>query len=228
MVKTAKKVSKAKKISKAKEVNKVNKIEKKTNKKLIYIVSAFIILIVAGIFVYHFYNIQKIITPSNQNISQNTAKILNSSSHSYNSPFPLYIQGFKKVSSQLIPLSETPKSVYSSNLLNISRNTYINHNNTEIMISQLIYSNSATSKNIFEKITTIPKNFSSQFPNLTILKNLPANYYGMSFISNNKTIYSVIAQNNSKICSVFFDSETYTSNTVINLLENTTQVCFKV
>jgi len=194
------------------------------NKKLDYIILAFIISIIVIISIYYFYNSITIKPTSNLNISQNINSSIN---QNYNSPFPSSIGGFERIKIQPIK-NQLPKK-YSINLINKSFSVFENPKNNEtIAIYQMIYSNNTSSNNIFKEIVSIIPLSSRQLPNLIILKNLPANYYGVSSISSNKTIYSLIALNNSKICSVFFDSEAHTSNTIIKVLENTTRICFKV
>ncbi len=194
------------------------------NKKLIYIVSAFIISIIFIFSIYYFYNSKKITSTSNLNVPKNISSSINSN---YNSPFPLSIDGFKRIPLQSNK-DQLPKN-YSINLINTSFTVFENPiNNETIAIYQMIYSNNISSNNVFKKIISLVPISSQQLPNITILKNLPANYYGIRSVSSNKTIYSLIAQNNSKICGISFDSKTYTSNTILNLLENTAKICFKV
>lgn len=216
-----------------KEQNKnknINKEIKDNNTKLTYVIAGLAIIIVAGIIIYHYYNpSNNIKTPLPSNSSQSVPSNFSTTAlQTYNSPFPSSIDGFTRFSAQLIPTSQIPQN-YSNGLLNASVNIYENTaTNSSLLISQLIYSNNVYSTQIFKKITSLPQNL-TDVQNITILKNLSSNMFGIKAIASNKTIYSLYSYNNTKICGISYIASNKlaaSENASVNMIKNITNICF--
>lgn len=186
------------------------------NKKIIYIllIAAIIIVSIAV------YNLQSILHKSSL-----PNFLINNSLISNTLPYPEIIKGFKIVSIQKLPITNS--------LPGLSNETeifyYNSTSNLKLIIDQLIFLNKSALNISFNQLTALPSN-RSLILNITLLKSLPPNYFAMKSIANATQIYYSVAYNNLKICSItvnYPQSTKISLNSTLNLFINATTLCFK-
>ncbi|MGC8648870.1 MAG: hypothetical protein ACP5UN_01465 [Candidatus Micrarchaeia archaeon] len=162
---------------------------------------------------------------SNQTPSANSINTLNQPKN-YSSTFPLNIGTFKRVSAVAFPSIE---NLTDNKIINQTVNSYENLTSS-VTLTKEIYKNETLSASNFNSMMQVFKNFSTK-ANINIINNLPNNYFGTYFSSNNLYIdYNIDALNSTEICLVSLidkNNSVYNQN-IINTITNTfVPTCFK-
>ena len=196
----------------------------KSNNNLIYIVSALVIIAVAGIVIFHYYaqlhTNSKI--PSSINTSASSTPSTSSSSSStpstspllnYSSNYPLIISGMQRLEAARIPVSDLPSNL-SAGLVSATINVYRNSSaNNTLSISALNYSSSQNSALLFTELKSTSSKIIASNSSYSQINNLPSNYLGFIILHGTEKIYSVLSYNNTNLCNVAYITSSISNTT---------------
>jgi hypothetical protein len=164
-------------------------------------------------------------TVSSNQVQQAPLNTLNQPKN-YSSTFPLFVENFKRVSAIAFPSIE---NLSNNKIINQTINSYKNSTSTITIIKE-IYRNKTLSMSTFNSMIKSFKNFSEE-SNISIINNLPNNYFGTYFSSNNLyENYNIEALNNTEMCLIsLMDKNNFTYNqNIINIIVNSfIPICFK-